>query len=519
MSRGRHKRTGAVRAIKTMSKSLVKNLERFKQEIAIMKLMDHPNIVKLFETFEDRTHIYLVMEFCCGGDMFERILEAVRFTEVNAATVVQQILRAVFYMHENCVVHRDLKPENFLFLSKEPISTSTLKVIDFGLSSRFEPGRQMSTKAGTPYYVAPQVLTGKYDSSCDLWSVGVITYTLLCGYPPFYGKTDHEVLAKVRSGNYSFAGKEWVNISEEAKALVRGLIRMAPKERLTAEQALNHDWIRLRTKSQDVCLQNGFLENLWGFRSQNRLKKAALHIISSQISEVQTKNLREMFVSLDSNSDGLITLEELREGLQKAGIVELPADLQDIVDGVDVDGSGVIDYTEFLAANLERTSYLQDSLCRQAFTVFDLDGDGKISLEELKKVLDSGVVQEEQAVTGFTSAELIKDVDKNGDGHIDFEEFMEMMRSRSKPKADERGRCALRLENSLPCKVSGGELLIEVAKVVSLGETTPKDKEETPTHVPRLMRSAASVNSILGGDRSEGASPAMLRSTTARFGA
>merc|ERR550537_1578954 len=133
-------------------------------------MMDHPNIIKLYETFEDHRNIYLIMEICSGGELFDRIIETGHFTEVQAAIVMQQIMRGMFYMHEIKLTHRDLKPENFLFQTKDPIEKCTLKIIDFGLSCKFTEGGVLTTKAGTPYYVAPQVLAGKYDQSADLWS-------------------------------------------------------------------------------------------------------------------------------------------------------------------------------------------------------------------------------------------------------------------------------------------------------------------------------------------------------------
>merc|ERR1712032_163536 len=144
-----------------------------KQEIAIMKMMDHPNIIKLYENYEDHRNIYLVMELCSGGELFDRIIDAGHFNEVQAATVMKQIIQAIFYMHENHVCRRDLKPENFLFSNKDPIDKSLLKIIDFGLSCKYSDGQVLTTKAGTPYYVAPQVLAGKYDQASDMWSCGV----------------------------------------------------------------------------------------------------------------------------------------------------------------------------------------------------------------------------------------------------------------------------------------------------------------------------------------------------------
>mmetsp|Transcript_106141 Transcript_106141/g.165698 ORF Transcript_106141/g.165698 Transcript_106141/m.165698 type:complete len:519 (-) Transcript_106141:164-1720(-) len=428
VSKCTNKSTGVTRAVKSISKSQMKNLDRFKQEIAIMKIMDHPNIIKLFESFEDHRNIYLVMELSTGGELFDRIIDAGHFTETQAATVMQHMFRAIFYMHENHICHRDLKPENFLFANKDPIEKSALKVIDFGLACKFAQDQVLTTKAGTPYYVAPQVLAGKYDQSSDLWSLGVIMYVVLCGYPPFYGETDADVLAKVRLGNFSFNASDWKNISEDAKNLIRMLLKMNPKDRFTAEQALNHVWVRNKAPAAaNVSLTDGkLMDNLKSFRSQNKLKKAALHVIASQLGESQIKALRETFMALDENSDGLLTVNEMKEGLNRCGLKEIPADLQQIMKDVDSDGSGVIDYTEFLAATLDKKVYMAEDVCWQAFRIFDRNGDGKIDKKEIAKVLNSDSDVQEAAAKDL--AEIMAELDKNGDGEIDFQEFMAMMR-------------------------------------------------------------------------------------------
>lgn len=458
---GIHNSTGAKRAIKTMSKANLKHVVRFQQEITIMKSMDHPNIIKLYETFEDRKHIYLAMELCTGGELFDRIIEVGQFTEKDAAIVVQQMLSAVFYMHKRLVCHRDLKPENFLFLTKGPMEKNLLKIIDFGLSKCFEPNQPMSTKAGTPYYVAPQVLQGKYDCSCDIWSCGVIMYTMLCGYPPFYGKTDQEVLSKVRKGMYQFEPKYWRHISQDAKKLISMLLKFEPETRYTAEQALQDTWIKDRApKAQDVCLQDHIVHNLKSFRSKNKLKKAALNIIAGQMSESDIADLRETFKALDVNSDGFLTVTELRDGIEKAHLRRPLLDLDAVVEGVDADGSGLIDYTEFLAGTLDKRVYLQRDVCFSAFAVFDQDGDGKITLDELKQILENGSV--DQVIDGCHSEDLLQEVDQNGDGSIDFEEFMEMMRGRSMS--------------------------------MSMETTTPRTKVGARSRSPSLLRSRSKVS-------------------------
>jgi calcium-dependent protein kinase len=390
--------------------------------------MDHPSIIKLYETFEDHHNIYLVMELCQGGQLYDRITELGCFGELEAASVMQQVLRTVFYMHQQRICHRDLKPENFVFQSVGPVRGNVLKLIDFGLSSEFKEGQPMSTRAGTPYYVAPEVLAKRYDHLCDTWSAGVIMYILLCGSPPFHGKDDQEILSTAMRGHLIFDPIYWKGISEDAKELIRCLVKLDASSRFTAEQALNHRWVHHRAPmATNVPLSKSCVDTLRAFPSRNKFVKAALHIIAAQFSDMQIRSLRDAFISLDSNGDGLLTLRELRDGLRQAGLAVLPSELRKIMEGIDADGSGVIDYTEFLAATLQRRHLLQEDVCWSAFRVFDLNGDGKISADELQKVLDLGGVGE--VVDAQVTVDVLKEVDKNGDGWVDFDEFTSMMRT------------------------------------------------------------------------------------------
>jgi len=420
------KDTRCARAIKTVSKAQVKNVELFRQEIAIMKMMDHPHILKLYETYEDQRNIYLVLELCEGGELFERIIATGRLTEANVAGLMQQVVRALCYMHKHRVCHRDLKPENFLFLTADPIDRNVLKLIDFGLARVCASGQLLSTKVGTPFYVSPQVLEGAYDYSTDMWSMGVIMYTMLCGYPPFGGETESKIFDGIRTGRFSFPAAEWQDISADAKNLIRKLLAMDPEARITADEALKHSWISGQAPKAELTLRSDLVNKLRGFRSQNKFKKAALHIIAGQLRDDDIKALRGVFTALDTNGDGMLTIVEMRDGLNKAGIKDIPADLQQILEDVDSDGSGVIDYTEFLAATLDKKAYIQEDVCWSAFRLFDKNGDGTISVEELKTVLNTDDVQTLAGPTAIR--ELMTEIDGNGDGMIDFDEFMCMMR-------------------------------------------------------------------------------------------
>jgi len=427
VSKATNKSTKQQRAVKTIPKSRLKDIEAFKTEVNIMKELDHPNIIRLFESFEDQRNVYLVMTLCTGGELFDRLIELGRLTEVQAAIIMQQIIRAVFYMHENSMAHRDLKPENFLFVNKDPIESAVLKVIDFGLSCKFKEGEMMTAKAGTPYYVSPQVLQGKYDKSCDLWSCGVIMFIMLCGYPPFYGDTDAEVLAKVKTGNFAFNNTHWKTVSEDAKDLIRRMLKMNPAERITAQEALAHVWVKNKApKATHQPLGDGMLSNLKSFKAQNKLKKAALQVIAQQLPESEIAQLKQVFGSIDVNGDGKVTVAEALEGVKQAGLKNVPAELEDMLKAVDSDGSGVIDYTEFIAACLDKRAYIQEDRLWSAFRVFDSDNNGKISKAELSQMLAGGKMDD---VCKRNIDEILKDADKNADGEIDFQEFAAMMKS------------------------------------------------------------------------------------------
>mmetsp|Transcript_41483 Transcript_41483/g.96931 ORF Transcript_41483/g.96931 Transcript_41483/m.96931 type:complete len:489 (-) Transcript_41483:204-1670(-) len=431
VSKAVHKKTGSTRAMKTICKTAggaanSKVLERFYTEIRIMKKLDHPSIIKLYETFEDKRNIYLIMEMCTGGELFDRIVEAGHFTEAQAALVMKQMIGAIYYLHTNRICHRDLKPENFLFQTQDKIENNLLKLIDFGLATRFEPGQPLKTKSGTPYYVSPQVLQGSYNELCDVWSCGVIMYVLLCGYPPFLADTDPQVLALVRKGHFSFPSEDWSQVSGDAKDLIKKLLEMKPSERYTAEQALGHIWIKQKAPhAKNEPLNTTSVSNLQKFNSTNHFKKAALQVIATQLSEDKIQNLRNQFLALDANGDGMLSIKEISDGLNAAGMNA--NDMQDILDSVDADGSGCIEYKEFLAATLDKRQYLQEDALWSAFCVFDKNGDGKICLDELRQVLSDDSVGALCDAKQLAES-IFKEVDEDGSGEIEFEEFVQMMR-------------------------------------------------------------------------------------------
>jgi calcium-dependent protein kinase len=204
-----------------------------------LQKIDHPNVLKLYEYFEDSQNFYLVTELCLGGELYEKIVENEFFTEHQAACIFKQILISVCHLHKHNICHRDLKPENFMIVSKtDDLLNAQVKTIDFGLSEiccSQDSGKveKMKTKVGTPYYMSPDVLSGSYSLSCDIWSAGCILYIMLCGYPPFNGGSDNEIYKNIKKGDLRFDEDEWSEISKDAKDLIKKIITK-PEKRLTA---------------------------------------------------------------------------------------------------------------------------------------------------------------------------------------------------------------------------------------------------------------------------------------------
>jgi len=240
-----HRHTQQERAVKSVSKRRVPNLAQLRQEEEVLRLLSHPNIIQLYESFEDSKHLHMVVELCSGGEIYDHLQKQDGgFQEQVAAHLAGQVIAAVHHMHHRRVAHRDLKPENFLLLNQEQnLTRAKLKVIDFGLSSCFKPGEWMRTRACTCPYVAPEVLEGTYAETCDLWSFGVVVYVFLCGCLPFTGDNEAQVFKAVQAADYSFSQAKWKHVSKNATNLVNQLLVVDTNTRLTAAQAIHHEWL------------------------------------------------------------------------------------------------------------------------------------------------------------------------------------------------------------------------------------------------------------------------------------
>uniref|UniRef100_A0A672YPQ8 Calcium/calmodulin-dependent protein kinase IGb n=1 Tax=Sphaeramia orbicularis TaxID=375764 RepID=A0A672YPQ8_9TELE len=263
----KEKKTGKMFAMKCVKKKQKRDLN-LENEIAVLRRIKHENVVGMEDFYESRSHYYLVMQLVSGGELFDRILDRGVYSEKDASSVIQQVLQAVTYLHQNGIVHRDLKPENILYYSQD--EDSKIMISDFGLSKMVDNGI-MSTACGTPGYVAPEVLAQKpYSKAVDCWSIGVITYILLCGYPPFYEETETRLFSKIMKAQYEFDSPFWDDISESAKDFIRNMMQKNPHMRYTTDQALRHPWIIGKTaRSNDIYysvsiqIQKNFAKSKW----------------------------------------------------------------------------------------------------------------------------------------------------------------------------------------------------------------------------------------------------------------
>lgn len=420
-----HKTSRELRAIKIINKSKLHSEESQKKvinEVLILKKLDHPHIIKVFEFSEDEFNLYVVMELCRGGELLDTVVKKRSISENDAALFMKQILSAVYYMHSQGIVHRDLKLENMLLDNNV---NKNLKIADFGTACELEPGKYLSHTIGTINYMAPEMFKKNYNEKCDIWSCGVILYILLSGKAPFKGKDKKQTIASIEKGEYTLATSNWFNVGEQAKEFVSQLLEINASKRISAEEAYNVPWLHASTPvelNQDHIQRT--LRNLTTFGDTTKFQRAVIrYIVEKCLSQKERNDLCSIFKSFDVSGDGKISKTEFVEYCKKVfGTSFSEEEICMIMNRIDTDKSGFIDYSEFLAAAIDRNKLLTQERLEAAFEAFDRDGNGKITAEELKYMLQSS-----NELDLATYKLLIKEVDLNNDEMVDFKEFKAMM--------------------------------------------------------------------------------------------
>lgn len=427
------KRTKKQFACKQMNKRKITNKERFKVEIDLLKATDHPNIVKLYELYEDKVYLYLIMELCQGGELFARLSSRSKnhnlYNEKQACFIFKQLMSAINYCHVHGVCHRDIKPENLLFSSTS--EDANLKVADFGLSRIFtSENNRMTSIVGTTFYMSPEVLNGDYNEKCDIWSSGCILYIMICGRPPFYSKNDVDLVSKIKQKSYSFNYPEFQNVSSDLIDLLSKMLCDGSK-RLTAQEVLDHVWMKHNAPNSKECLLDLNFNEMIAYSKMNKFKQGVFAFISSKLTDEESNQLIKIFHTFDKNRDGVLTLKEIKDGIKflkdtKAGKEDIKnfdtAEIENFFNRMDLDKNGLINYTEFIASAIDHKSVMKKEMIYDAFKAFDTDKSGNISIDELREIIRPQNKDDDDYVV-----KLFDKYDLDKDNNINFEEFMNML--------------------------------------------------------------------------------------------
>ncbi|CAK9024130.1 unnamed protein product [Durusdinium trenchii] len=490
-------------AVKTIPKKKISDPKSVKDEFNVIRQLDHAHICKAYECYEDRRHIYLVMDICSGGTLLETLCVQQRFPEAQAAKIMRQTLSALLYLHQANFIFRDLKTENIMFAkpvkdrqfretgTHEEGEVGNIKLIDFGLCCPFRPGAKITKAAGTPYSVAPELVTPpvQYDQRCDSWSAGVVMFIVLSGQYPFHGKTKDELLNKIRALDrssrkepVSFKNPRWKKISKDAKSSVAELLRKKPENRCSIADALRHVWLKANVTLPSAEVMKGMVETMIQFQDLNMLQKAALTALAWRASDEDTQHLRQIFECSCGRAAAGQRAEAHQADFVDKGInfnvgVELPGDLS--ICGVGTDGNDTIEYTEFLAAALDKSK----DIVWQAFKIFDSDGSGTVTKAELLKLLTTGRSDKAKHEKESKTIEAFLDsYDTSGDGVVDFSEFLHMLDESQDPH---RHRPVVAKIES-PAKVPEMNSYLDLCASIT---SAPCEKEQVAHPVPSRQTS------------------------------
>ena len=424
----------AMKTIKITEQISSREEQEIINEIFILKRLDHPNVLKIFEFYKKKDEYNLITEYCEGGELYQEIINNAPFSESYTSYVIYQILSAINYCHKMNILHRDLKPENILISGRNENNFPQIKICDFGASKIFEKGKINKRVIGSSYYIAPEVLQKSYNEKCDLWSCGVILYIMLVGQPPFGGQNDAEVIKNVKKGVYKIDGIEFSKISNNAIDLIKKLLELSPNKRIDAETALNHQWFKVKNTKElyneiedEIVIMN-LLKNVKNYKRDSVIQETALAYLVHNYPQIpEVINACKLFNQIDVDNDGKINKDELLQGLKnRLNNKNLKKDVELIFKNLDMNGNGYIEYEEFVRAAVNKNIFLKDEILEFAFKFFDKDNSGEITLNEIKEVFLNSVVKKSKE--DISLKKIIEEVDKDRDGKISYKEFEIMMK-------------------------------------------------------------------------------------------
>jgi len=409
--------TDLVVALKRMTKTKM-NLSLFEREVSILRDLDHVNIIKFIDCYMDSSNYYISTSLCSGGELFDRIVRATKFSEKIASLLIKQMLLSIQHCHNNQIAHRDLKPENFVFEAKS--IDSKLVLIDFGCARKVVASEEYTDIVGTPYYLAPEYLRGKSRNgqilfAADVWAIGVICFILVTGQPPFNGKNNNRIFLNIVKQSVKFP--KHAKLSDTLKDFILTLLNKDPLQRPSAADALKHPFVSSAAALSDKSMGNEVLGFLSQFKHETRLKKKLAEVVIHYAPKKDMDKLKKMFESVDKDGDGELTVDELAQILVNGMGYYKKKALQQaevIMKKCDTDGDGKLSFEEFSHVHASMQLSSDDMLIHTCFSVMDENNDGTIEVQELQDALK---LSRSEAIEVFQEADL------NGDGVISFEEF------------------------------------------------------------------------------------------------
>lgn len=355
-------------AIKSIAKEKVfQKFSVLKSELDLLSIVDHPNIVKLHEIYEDEKYLHLVLDLCRGGDLYEYILNKGILTEAEVMQIMKKIFLAINHLHTVSICHRDLKPDNFMLVSDEPMSE--VKLVDFGMAAKFGED-PMHAVVGTPYYLAPEVCLGKYGKECDVWSLGVTMFFLLSGKQPFKGKNMNELVSNILNCRFSFSDEKWLVVSDKAKDLISKLLVVDPLTRLNVQEALDHPWFLSIAGLDTVRLE--IFNSLKNFKAQGKLWNEVMKVFIKNLSAEEIQALDSAFKALDLEHTGFITAGNIEKVMLASGFPVVAEEIHNLIEIIDYLGKGKLNYTQFLIATVDRKTIFDEESIWDAFNYFDV---------------------------------------------------------------------------------------------------------------------------------------------------
>ena len=416
VKKARHILTNELRAIKILYKKEFTKEERKEilKEVQIMAFLDHPNIVNIYEFYENKKYLYIVMELCEGGELFDKIKEFKRFPETEARKIFRSVLEGINYMHLNGVMHRDLKPENVFIDSVDWV----VKIGDFGASEFFQKNLFLEKRFGTPYYIAPEVLGNFYNEKCDIWSLGVIFYVLLSGKPPFFGKNENEIFEKIKIGVYRDDIKQLEEVSIETKVFLRKLLEIDLEKRISAEEALNDAFFRnIKEEARKNDLEVKTLENFKKFSESSKLNRCIIYfLINELITNIEKSDAIRLFKKWDNENRGKISKFDLKAVFRENNILFSNLEIDLIFKNLSIDG--YINYTFFLAVFfIDNDKIINKRKIKSCFKLIDSENKGKISKMNLKNIFLKNIIEDEEF------DKIFNDDFPNSGGIITYDQF------------------------------------------------------------------------------------------------